>query len=101
MRFMVAGSLTSIEIPSSVASIGYQAFASCSSLMGVTFGENSQLTSIGYNAFYGCSSLTSIVIPNGVTSIGTNAFYQTAYYDNPENWVDGCLRIGNTLHSGK
>ena len=33
------------------------------------------VTSIGDNAFYDCSSLTSVTIPEGVTSIGDNAFY--------------------------
>ncbi|MBR4269732.1 MAG: leucine-rich repeat domain-containing protein [Prevotella sp.] len=34
------------------------------------------VTSIGNNAFYGCSGLTSITIPNSVTSIGNIAFYE-------------------------
>ena len=33
------------------------------------------VTSIGSNAFYFCYSLASVVIPNSVTSIGSNAFY--------------------------
>ena len=66
--------LTSIEIPSSVTSIGDYAFNKCSCITTLTFEKGSQLTSIGLSAFYGCSSLTSIEIPSGVTSIGDSAF---------------------------
>lgn len=72
--FMYCSSLTSIEIPNSVISIGYQVFDGCSNLTTVIFGENSQLTSIGWEAFYHCSNLTSIEIPSCVTSIEYNAF---------------------------
>ena len=33
------------------------------------------VTTIGWQAFYDCSSLTSITIPNSVTTIGESAFY--------------------------
>ncbi len=36
---------------------------------------NNGTTTIGGNAFSGCTNLTNINIPNSVTSIGTNAFY--------------------------
>ena len=42
-------------------------------LTSVTIPEG--VTSISSNAFYGCSKLESITIPDGVTSIGLNAFF--------------------------
>ena len=37
-------------------------------------GKTYSVTSIGYSAFAYCSSLTSVTIPNSVTSIGNGAF---------------------------
>ena len=65
-------SLTSINIPSSVTSIGYAAFYGCISLPSINI--PSSVTSIGWGAFYGCISLPSINIPSSVTSIGRKAF---------------------------
>ena len=101
--------LTSVTIPSSVTSIGWYAFYNCSGLTRVdiadlekwcviSFGGSDAnplyyahhlyingeevfdltipegVTSIGSCAFYGCSGLTSVAIPEGVTSIGSYAF---------------------------
>ena len=55
-----------------MTSIGDYAFAGCSGLTSVTFGNS--VTSIGYQAFAGCSSLTSVAIPNSVTTIERSAF---------------------------
>ena len=56
-----------------ITSIGYRAFAECTSLTNVTIPEG--VTSIGDRAFEDCASLTSVTIPEGVTSIGDQAFF--------------------------
>ena len=69
--------ITSIHIPASVKTIGDRAFAGCTNLTTITFAEGSQLESIGEWVFNGCLNLTSIDIPNSVTSIGRETFYNS------------------------
>ena len=47
--------------------------------------------------FYYCSSLNSINIPSSVTSIGSDAFYDTGIYNNESNWTNGALYYGKYL----
>ena len=80
--FNECSGLTSVMIPSSVMYIseGYKydsfnivgAFSGCNGLISVTIGNG--VTSIGSYAFYDCSGLTSVTIGNSVTSIGNYAF---------------------------
>ena len=60
-------------------------------------GKTYTIMSIGQWAFSSCTSLTSVSIPNSVTSIGENAFWGTALYENPANWENGALYIDDCL----
>ena len=65
-------SVSTIQIPDSVTSIGESAFQNCSRLTWVEFSEG--LESIGESAFANCSRLTSIKMPNSLRTIGSSAF---------------------------
>ena len=98
--------ITRVEIPASVTSIGKAAFAGCDNVTSVTVNSGNTvydsredcnaiietatntliagfsksfipdgITSIGDNAFYWQGLLSSIIIPASVTSIGPSAFY--------------------------
>lgn len=80
--------IISIEIPDSVITIADKAFYNQTNLVAVSFGENSALTTIGTDAFCFCTNLGTydgegnkldvpeIFLPEGLTTIGKNAFYQ-------------------------
>ena len=71
--FFAYSAIESVVIPSTVASIGWQAFQGCSDLTEVEIVGNG-LRYIDMVAFEDCTSLTELEIPDGVTEIDTSAF---------------------------
>jgi len=72
--FSLCTALTSITIPSATTSISSGAFNGCSKLSSVTFTPTASVVSFGSFAFQDCSSLSSINIPASVTSITNQVF---------------------------
>ncbi|MCX6902426.1 MAG: leucine-rich repeat domain-containing protein [Verrucomicrobia bacterium] len=64
--------LTGVSIPQSVRTIGYHAFAYCTSLTNVSVGTG--VADIGGSAFYGCTSLTNVTVG---TAVGVHFTYTT------------------------
>ncbi len=69
--FQYKESLTSVKLPKTLKTIGNYAF-DCGNLTSVMIPDG--VTTIGMRAFYKCSNLTSITIPDSVKSIGADAF---------------------------
>ncbi|MBR2442288.1 MAG: leucine-rich repeat domain-containing protein [Clostridia bacterium] len=69
-RYYIPASLKKVTVTG--GNLLYGAFYNCSSLTSVVIGEG--ISSIGDSAFYGCSSLKDVEIPNSVTSIDASAF---------------------------
>lgn len=67
------GTATDVSIPSTVTTIGKNAFRESSTLASVSIPNT--VTKIDEQAFYGCWRLASVRIPSSVKSIGANAFY--------------------------
>jgi BspA type Leucine rich repeat region (6 copies) len=76
--------ITSVLIPSTVSSIGPEAFVDCVDLGSATIPDS--VTTIGAQAFEG-TAISSITIPPSVGSIGANAF-------------DGCNSLANVYFLG-
>lgn len=53
--------------------------------------DSFSVTKIGNGTSPVCSDFIDISIPDSVTNIGANAFYETQFYNNPSNWQNGAL----------
>ena len=65
-------SLTYVQLPDSLTSIGAYAFNGCTNLKTSVFPKG--LETIEYRAFYDCESISVVTFPTSVTTIGGEAF---------------------------
>ncbi|MBD5584680.1 MAG: leucine-rich repeat domain-containing protein, partial [Clostridia bacterium] len=79
--------------------VGEGAFKGCTEITSVNFG-NCTVRSIGAQAFDGCSSLSSVVLPEGLNSVGSGAFAGTNLATGSSssyNIVGNAVFCGDTL----
>ncbi len=98
------GTATELIIPEevdgySVISIGWGLLKGNTSIESVTLPDS--IIGICDAAFEDCTSLKSITIPDSVTEIGSDVFYNTAYYNDENNWENNVLYIGNHIFDAK
>ena len=84
-------------IPSSITSIGNQAFYDCDGLLSIEI--PSGVTSIGDDAFRNCDLLTTVTIPDGVKTIGNYAFYLCGKLLKVTSWIQNPFTINNNVFS--
>lgn len=71
--FLENYTITHVELPEGLTSIGYESFALCDGMVSIKLPTT--LKTIGLYAFNLCSSLESIEIPKGVTALEDGTFY--------------------------
>lgn len=94
--FKECSNVTSVSIGRNVTSIGSFAFYNCINLESAEIPDS--VTSVGTRAFYG-SGLKSVSMGNGVTSLASEVFGGTPFFDDGMNWQDEALYIGQYLIS--
>lgn len=92
-------SLTHITLPNNITSIAPYAFKNCTALTNITIPKS--VNWVASMAFKDCISLAEIKISNDMMELVHDAFDNTAYYNNEDNWDNGVLYIGNHLVEAK
>lgn len=95
-----ASGIKSIDIPSTVKSIGENAFRNCDALTSIVIPDG--VESLGNSVFFDCNNLLSATIGEGVTAIPANAFdddYALSVVSLPSTLITIGERAFNTCRS--
>ncbi len=84
-----------VTVKEGTKTIGYQAFANCSSITKIVL--PSTLEVINSYAFYNCQKLTSLNIPASVKTIGADILKLSGIYNNTSNWTNNLLYLSSRL----
>lgn len=76
-----------------VQGIHSQAFLNCNNLTEITVSD--EVVEIGSLAFQNCENLEEITFGNNIECIGDRMLYNTAYFNNSNNWENGLLYDSN------
>lgn len=93
--------IDTVIIPTSIESIGMQAFGE-TNVKKVSFESGSKLTTIGAYAFYDCKEIESMLIPSSVQTIEEDAFYgctslsEVTFFSNSKLTSIGAYAFYNT-----
>ena len=89
-----AKNLVSLTVPDITTTLGAVCGANTDVLESLTLTET---TEIAENAFKNFTALKEINLPEGINSIGADAFLNTAYYNDSSNWVFNVLYLDSYL----
>lgn len=87
--------ITSLSVPSSVKTIGFNSFGDCKKLSFVAFEKG--IENIDDFAFSGCKNLKKLNLPAGIKHIGSDAFSYTAFLKNAKNQKGNAIYCGTYL----
>ena len=80
---------TSVTLSNQLITIGENVFKDCAKLKTIKFFD--ALEYIGDSAFENCVSLEKIELPQKDIQMNASVFYNTGYYNNPNNWRGNVL----------
>ena len=92
--FYMCAKLEEVKLSSSLTTIYPKTFQS-TGLVSIVIPEG--ITSIGESAFEDCLSLVEISLAESVENIGESAFDNTGFFNDTSNWIDDVLYIGKFL----
>ena len=78
-----------------VTGVTREAFYQCETITSIVLQDG--VTEIGDEAFQKCPNLSSVTFPSSLVHIEGGLFWESAYYNDPNNWENGVLYVGQHL----